>query len=475
MSNVIYLRDLGCVADDATDNTVAGNAAIALANATGNVSIVVPSGINRFGLLDAITANDVHFVTECGIGRSIMKGMNSAGMLRWGNATKPISGGGCDRIGFMGNSVTTQALNILENANEVDFNGCVLGAGVATFMRLGTVSTGCYTIGVNNLTGKVPNIAAPLFSLVNGAGLFLVGCKFYNQAFAGGGSAVTGRHVFECYGRWNTLCCRTSFLFLFDNTLLADIQTGKALGDVAFDGCFLDEMNNTFTLVAQAGGAIGNVSLSGLEMTGKKGSGIYIGGSGSFLNLNFDRLTIRECKREGIVIESPITLGKISNCVVSQVNEPCDFTGSIAGTTLTVTARTGTPGGTIQVGDPVTGTGVAVGTVVTALLTGKGLTGTYTISNSQTVTSRSMTTGTGKFASLYMAAGSTDIIITGNSFGTASSRLGPGNGAKGVHILGGTRFQVADNSAQGLTKNWDISGLVDSNVRPFSASGLYQV
>lgn len=76
------------------------------------------------------------------------------------------------------------------------------------------------------------------------------------------------------------------------------------------------------------------------------------------------------------------------------------FTGSISGTTLTVTAVVS---GTIEVGDLITGTGVSAGppgslaTYITALGTGTGGVGTYTVNISQTVSSRSMSSisGTG--------------------------------------------------------------------------------
>lgn len=64
------------------------------------------------------------------------------------------------------------------------------------------------------------------------------------------------------------------------------------------------------------------------------------------------------------------------------------FTGSISGTTMTVTAVTS---GTIKVGSDVTGTGVAVPTYITALGTGTGGIGTYTVGTSQTVASTTLT------------------------------------------------------------------------------------
>ncbi len=66
-------------------------------------------------------------------------------------------------------------------------------------------------------------------------------------------------------------------------------------------------------------------------------------------------------------------------------------TGSISTTTLTVSAVTS---GQLGVGSEISGTGVTAGTYITALGTGLGGTGTYTVSVSQTVSS---TTITGKF------------------------------------------------------------------------------
>lgn len=65
------------------------------------------------------------------------------------------------------------------------------------------------------------------------------------------------------------------------------------------------------------------------------------------------------------------------------------FTGSISGTTLTVTAADSNP---IEVGRSISAPGVAAGTIITAFGTGIGGTGTYTVSVSQTVTSRAMFT-----------------------------------------------------------------------------------
>lgn len=65
------------------------------------------------------------------------------------------------------------------------------------------------------------------------------------------------------------------------------------------------------------------------------------------------------------------------------------FTGSIATTVLTVTALTY---GNIALGQYISGSGVTTGTQITAFITGTGGIGTYTVSESQTVSSRTMQT-----------------------------------------------------------------------------------
>lgn len=70
-------------------------------------------------------------------------------------------------------------------------------------------------------------------------------------------------------------------------------------------------------------------------------------------------------------------------------NRSITFTGSITTTTLTVTVAPAD--GSIYIGMPITGTGVTAGTTITAFGTGGGLTGTYTVSTSQTVASTTIT------------------------------------------------------------------------------------
>ncbi|MDR3373159.1 MAG: DUF2793 domain-containing protein [Ancalomicrobiaceae bacterium] len=146
------------------------------------------------------------------------------------------------------------------------------------------------------------------------------------------------------------------------------------------------------------------------------------------------------------------------------------FTGAISGTTLTVSA---VASGTLQVGQVLSGSGVTAGTTITALGTGTGGTGTYTVSASQTVASTTITVAgyklsagqyghdgvkggasgctytfatTGVDATLTISAGSLimaveDKLLEGGAYalaheGTAQARVWQGTGYTGTGSYG---------------------------------------
>jgi len=83
------------------------------------------------------------------------------------------------------------------------------------------------------------------------------------------------------------------------------------------------------------------------------------------------------------------TSGTQNNSFLDSGN-PAEFTASISGTTMTVSA---VASGTIKVGQWISGTGVTASpiTTITALGTGSGGVGTYTVNQSQTVSSTTIT------------------------------------------------------------------------------------
>ncbi len=142
------------------------------------------------------------------------------------------------------------------------------------------------------------------------------------------------------------------------------------------------------------------------------------------------------------------------------------FTGSISGTTLTVTAVTS---GTLAIGQYVAGTDVAADTQITALGTGTGGTGTYTVSSPQTSSQT--------VASTSMYSGVRNLGSWGGSLGYSCSNANtPYTGLTGAYIgLGmdeyGNFLNSGDNTASGIASatsgsnggnSWG-SGQVQSN------------
>jgi hypothetical protein len=86
-------------------------------------------------------------------------------------------------------------------------------------------------------------------------------------------------------------------------------------------------------------------------------------------------------------LSNSASLGYVEHASVNSSTNAV-VTGSIAGNILTVTAVTS---GALSPGDTVSGTSVASGTVIIAYGTGTGGTGTYVLSNPQTIASRTLT------------------------------------------------------------------------------------
>ena len=134
------------------------------------------------------------------------------------------------------------------------------------------------------------------------------------------------------------------------------------------------------------------------------------------------------------------------------------FTGSVSATTLTVT---NVSSGTLAIGQSLYGVGVSAETVITALGSGTGGVGTYTINVSQTVSARSLnSTATGaRFTAtiagttLTVSAVATGTIYVGQTIqgagvtaGTVVTALGTGTGGTGTYTI-----SVASTVGSGVT------------------------
>ena len=137
------------------------------------------------------------------------------------------------------------------------------------------------------------------------------------------------------------------------------------------------------------------------------------------------------------------------------------FTGSTSGTTLTVTAITN---GTIAAGQSLFGVGVTNETVITALGTGTGGIGTYTINLSQTLTSRQMNsttvgaqvTGAISATTLTVSAVASGTLFVGQTLQgtgvtalTIITALGTGTGGVGTYTVS-TSQTVSSTTLYGL-------------------------
>ncbi|PVX61244.1 phage cement protein [Paraburkholderia unamae] len=113
-------------------------------------------------------------------------------------------------------------------------------------------------------------------------------------------------------------------------------------------------------------------------------------------------------------------------------------TGSISGTTLTVTAVTT---GQLNVGETISGTGVTSGTQILSQLTGTaGGVGTYQLSAAQTVASTTITGSYGLMTVTAVASGTLAVGdgISGSGVTTGNSiiALGTGTGGTGTYVVG---------------------------------------
>lgn len=136
---------------------------------------------------------------------------------------------------------------------------------------------------------------------------------------------------------------------------------------------------------------------------------------------------------------------------------PFTFTGSISGTTLTVS---GTPGGPIGVGELVTGTGVTSGTKI---LSGSGT--TWTVNDSQTVGSETMTVSNTITATNPSVTSDPGPITVTGQLGVQTTNLVIRNNVMNAYsvndplsAVGGAGVQFDHNTAAATTGTGAVTG-----------------
>jgi len=143
------------------------------------------------------------------------------------------------------------------------------------------------------------------------------------------------------------------------------------------------------------------------------------------LNTNSGRVSITDNGLNVYIVDG-------SSRYTWRISNPANavFTGFISGTTLTVTLL---KSGSLAVGQSLFGVGVLNETVITALGTGTGGLGTYTINNTQTVSSEQMNSSAVAAIITASMSGYT-LTVTGVTSGT----LYPGQTIQGAGVTAGT-------------------------------------
>ncbi len=165
--------------------------------------------------------------------------------------------------------------------------------------------------------------------------------------------------------------------------------TLSATGDVTFSGFGYTQLQSGGTVDRPAVPAAGmiryNSTLGQFEGYSASGWG-SIGGTGATgggLNQVF--------YQNDQTVTTSYTIGATKNAMSTgplTYGAAFEGTGSIAGTTLTISVVTA---GILAIGSVIEGSGVTAGTTITAYLTGTGGVGTYTVSSAQSVSSTTIT------------------------------------------------------------------------------------
>lgn len=155
------------------------------------------------------------------------------------------------------------------------------------------------------------------------------------------------------------------------------------------------------------------------------------------------------------------------------------FTGSITGTTLTVTA---VGSGTLTVGYVITGQGVTTGTRITALGSGTGGVGTYTVTPSQSTTMVSMRaapTGTTFLADVVYGAAEATAPFSGNDVlmviqgGPALPQIRRASASAIVNLLDGMKKNASNATLPEARTNLGLDMTANAFLTGGGASAAY--
>jgi len=180
---------------------------------------------------------------------------------------------------------------------------------------------------------------------------------------------------------------------IFVPTLVGQLNTttGRVgINDNGINAYIVDGSNRYTWRISTPSSAVFTGSISGTTLTVTAITNGTIAAGQSLFGVNVTSETVITALGTGTGGIGTYTINLSQSVASRQMNSTTVgalVTGSISGTTLTVSAVTS---GTLYVGQTIQGTGVTALTIITALGTGTGGAGTYTVSTSQTVSSTTL-------------------------------------------------------------------------------------
>jgi len=179
----------------------------------------------------------------------------------------------------------------------------------------------------------------------------------------------------------------------YTTTMVGQLNTSAGIVGITDNGVnvyIVDGQNRYTWRISSPSAAVFTGSISGTTLTVTAITNGTIAINQALFGVNVTQATIITALGTGTGGVGTYTVNQSQTVASTQMNSATAgavVTGSISTTTLTVTAVTS---GTLSVGQTIQGSTVAAQTIITALGTGTGGVGTYTVNNSQTVTSRTL-------------------------------------------------------------------------------------
>ena len=179
----------------------------------------------------------------------------------------------------------------------------------------------------------------------------------------------------------------------YTTTMVGQLNTSTGIVGITDNGVnvyIVDGQNRYTWRISSPSAAVFTGSISGTTLTVTAITNGTIAINQALFGVNVNQATVITALGTGTGGIGTYTINQSQTVASTQMNSAtvgAVVTGDITGTTLTVSAVTN---GTLVVGQTIQGSTVTAQTIITALGTGTGGVGTYTVNNSQTVTSRTL-------------------------------------------------------------------------------------